>query len=136
MPVPRPLGSASGAHRPSRCTAGQVGQAKSCGGNRIIPPLRASAKGEQYPTPRVFGIHSWCPTSRLAWKRSGHYTGTRTTSEGLWEAQVAPFAGLKRFPQGVSSMGCPRGTASFDACDLGFSVELRRIELLTSSMPC
>jgi hypothetical protein len=42
---------------------------------------------------------------------------------------------LKRFRQGVSWRGQPRGAINFDAFDLGFFVELRRIELLTSSMP-
>ena len=40
----------------------------------------------------------------------------------------------KQSPQGVTT-GRLNSVIDRDACDLGLSVELRRIELLTSSMP-
>jgi hypothetical protein len=102
--------------------------------NRMIPPLRMNAKGTSLPNIKVLGIDSWCPSSRLARKRSERYTDARTTSGRLSQAQTASFAAGNGFHK-VSLEGRPIGAIYFDAFDLGFTVELRRIELLTSSMP-
>ena len=58
----------------------------------MIPPLRMIAKGTAISDIKVLGIDSWCPTSRLAWKRSDWWKAAETTGEGPQEAEIALFA--------------------------------------------
>jgi hypothetical protein len=63
----------------------------------------------------------------------------RTTDHGLQEPLSRAFRSRphswRRFPHGVSSTGRLNSVTDRDARDRGLFVELRRIELLTSSMP-